>query len=257
MIQRYPALIIFLTLIGATVSQAATLLNHVAGTTQIVPGISVFKTTGELMEGMKVTAYFSGAAPETAVWAATAVPDEGAVVGPAGDWNVSQLGDTFHNFWKIQYQQAGKGLLTGLRFDGMPAGPVEGATVFDCFRDFSGDILGTPGSELGRDFRTDPDPYPGAFDILATYSDQVKVDSDVAGPRGDLYRSLEIRFSLLDVPLTHVGVAGLGGSDLAEMVFRQDTDNLSMVPEPAGVILVGLAGLGLTVGRSGRCWLAG
>jgi hypothetical protein len=31
MIQRYLALIIFLTLIGATVSQAATLLNHVAG----------------------------------------------------------------------------------------------------------------------------------------------------------------------------------------------------------------------------------
>lgn len=74
------ALSIFVALVAAAVKQPVTVLNHIAGTTQITPGLSSYKTTGELIEGSNVTACFSGAA--------AAVPGQCAVVGVTCGWKV-------------------------------------------------------------------------------------------------------------------------------------------------------------------------
>jgi len=236
------ALILIATIAATTTSQAATLHQVIPGTTQNIPAIATYKTTGELMAGMKVTVFFSNAPDETVSWGATGGPDEGAAVGAMGDWSVIQSGDTFLNPWKLRYEQTGKGRLTGLRFDGLAAGVVSNSVLFDREQDFSGDFDGTPDSEKGEDFVTSPNPYPAWFDIMATYEDQVKVDSDALGPRGDLFRILDIRFFSQD-GLIAGSEAGLDGADLAEMVFWQDTDSTSLVPEPASCLLLGLGTL--------------
>jgi hypothetical protein len=216
---------------------AATMHQVNVGTTQNIPAVASYKTTGELMAGLQVTAFFSNAPDETVSWAATGGPEAGAAVGAMGDWSVVQTGDTFLNSWKLRYEQTGKGRLTGLRMDGLAAGVVNNAVLFDREQDFSGDFNGTPGSEKGEDFVTSPNPYPAWFDIMATYEDQVKVDSDALGPRGDLFRTLDIRFYSQD-GLVAGAEAGLDGVDLAEMVFWQDTDSTSLVPEPASCLLL-------------------
>ncbi len=228
------------TFMTATTTGAVTMYQSIPGTTQNIPAVANYKTTGELMAGMEVTAFFSNAADETVSWAATGTADQGAAVGATGDWSVVQTGDTFLNSWKLQYNQTGKGRLTGLRFDGLAAGVVENSVLFDREKDFSGDYNGTPGSEKGEDFLTTPNPYPAWFDIMATYEDQVKIDSDPLGPRGDLFRILDIRFYSQE-GLIAGAEAGLDGLDLTEMVFWQDTDSTSLVPEPT-------TGLLLTVG---------
>ena len=225
------------TFVAAATSGAATMHQSIPGTTHNIPAVANYKTTGELMAGMEVTAFFSNAADETVSWAATGNPDEGAAVGATGDWSVVQTGDTFLNSWKLQYNQTGKGRLTGLRFDGLAAGVVENSVLFDRDKDFSGDYTGSPGSEKGEDFVTTPNPYPAWFDIMATYEDQVKLNSDPIGPRGDLFRILDIRFYSRD-GLIAGAEAGLDGVDLTEMVFWQDTDSTSLVPEPTGCVLL-------------------
>ena len=138
------------TFVAAATSGAATMHQSIPGTTQNIPAVANYKTTGELMAGMEVTAFFSNAADETVSWAATGNPDEGAAVGATGDWSVVQTGDTFLNSWKLQYNQTGKGRLTGLRFDGLAAGVVENSVLFDREKDFSGDTTVAQALKKGK-----------------------------------------------------------------------------------------------------------
>ena len=95
-------LILTTTFAATTTIQAATLHQVVPGTTQNVPAIATYKTTGEIMAGMKVTVFFSNAPDETVSWAVTGGPGAGAAVGAMGDWSVVQTGDTFLEPWKLR-----------------------------------------------------------------------------------------------------------------------------------------------------------
>lgn len=226
---------------AASARGAATWLMENPGTTQHVPAISTNQTTGKLMAGMSVTAFFSNAIRETAIWTPTDGPDAGAAVGADGDWSLSQSGDTYIEPWRLEYSQTGKGNLISLRLDGLASGVVSNAVLFDRSTDVSGDPYGTPGSQFGRDFVTIPDPYPAGFEINVGYIDQVKLDTDAAGPRGDLYRFLNIYFHFREsIDSVVYGEVGMDGVDVREMIFRQDTDSVSLVPEPAGCLLLGL-----------------
>ena len=231
-----------------SICHAVLILTSNPNPPQNVPYLGAHVTTGEDMTGMTVTAYFSGAAPETANWMATGNPLEGQAVGAGGDWSLTQSDDSYSFPWKLQYQQQGKGVLTGLSLDGMAGGVLENQVVFDRTKDALGDFTGTPDSALGRDFVTDPNLYPH-FNIHADYSGEVKVSTEPSA-YGDIYRFLNLQFKADDVA-GHVNIAGLDGYDIHEMVFYQDTDRLSRVPEPSSLAM-GFLGLGMMVCRPGR-----
>lgn len=190
------------------------------GTTNFTTAISNFQTTGSMMDGMKLTAYFGDGSNEQATWGDDAVsgPDAGRAVGT--NWQVRENGDTFGGAWEIQ-NRTGKSL-TKLTID---AGV--GDTVFDI--DFGG-MEGTTGSALGLDF--DITDTGTGLNILATYSDRIALTGN--NPVGDLWRFLQLEF------LNNGGLAS--GSTL---FWTQDTDNLKFSGD-LGVPLPTAAGMGLT-----------
>jgi len=194
------------------------------GNTISIPGLTGFSTTGAMMDGLEVTAVFSGGLSETIDWAGTG-PSSGGVSG-AG-WGLSVDGDTFGANWNFTMDSA-LGQLRTLILNGLTA-----LTVFDRIVPSPG----TPGSESGTDFIC----VAGATecnDAMVEYDYQVSIGA--APAVGDLWQVVTVSWfypSMLDGPDVDHGPR-------AAFAFRQDTDNdsrLTDVPEPGTLALLGVA----------------
>ncbi len=213
-------------LFGAVEAQAAVTVTYDLGTTNFTTALTGYSTYGDMMDGMRVTAYFVGSAQD-AVWG-----DTGAGAGAAsfGGWSLSESGDTFGGTWRLSNRSGSA--ITRLLID---AGP--GDTIFDTRR--VGDIGGTAGSERGWTFDVTGGSDAG-LDILATYRDLVALTA--TAPVGDVFRRLDIQFR-------NVGGFATG----RDLTFIADTDNILFagditpaVPEPASLIVwSAIGGLGI------------
>lgn len=178
-----------------------------------IPGLTGFATTGAMMDGMSVSAFFSTGFSQTLAWADTG-PNSGGVTGTG--WSLSLSGDTFSSSWNF-LMGPNSGQITQLVLNG-----GTGFTVFDR----SQPSPGTAGSASGLDFVF----ADTAINALVTYSNPVAIIPNA--PVGDLWNVVTVNF----------GTTGPRTS----FTFSQDTDNdariTTTVPEPA---TLGLLGLGL------------
>jgi len=185
-----------------------------------VPALTGFKTLGDMMDGMLVTAKFSNGSQETLVWGDFGI-GSGGVKG--SDWGLSVDGDTYlDNAWSF-VNDTGL-LLTNLILDNSDSIL---ATVFD--RYFGG-AIGTDGSAKGKDIDVG---------VLAEYSHPVGVNG--AKPVTDLWHKLAVSFSGRDSK-------GVGGN----FTFTQDTDNdlrVTGVPAPGTLALLGLGLVAMGIKR--------
>ena len=65
---------------------------------QNIPGLTGFITTGAMMNGMSVTAYFNNGSFETEFWGATGAVS-GGVIGTG--WSLGLTGDSFTSSWSF------------------------------------------------------------------------------------------------------------------------------------------------------------
>ncbi|TCV82333.1 PEP-CTERM sorting domain-containing protein [Sulfurirhabdus autotrophica] len=199
-----------------TATPAHALVTYAADatTTSTIPSLTGFSTDGAMMDGMQVTATFSGGLTQTVSWADTG-PTSGGVTGSG--WGLSLTGDSFAGLWNFVFSPTAQlGAITQLILNGNT-----GFTVFDR----SLPAPGTNGSANGHDLSfTD-----STINALVTFSDQVALTG--AAPVGDLWHVVTVDFT-----------DGLRG----DFAFVQDTDNDSRitnrVPEPT---VLGLFGIGL------------
>src|SRR5688500_6210612 len=168
------ALCVLLVTVSTVPADAAVIIVFDDSSPQTTTGLTGSATSGDMMDGMTVTAGFSAGGTDVQTWADSAIVGCGSATG-AG-WSLSQCADTFAGPWTLS-STAG---LTSLFID---AGT--GDAVFDTT---FGVAFGTDGSFLGRDFTT-----VSTVDITATYSGPVGVGSDP--PVGDLYRFLRLDFT--------------------------------------------------------------
>ena len=143
---------------AANVATAASVVVNVnPGTTNVTTALTGFSTTGAMMSGMRLTAFFSGGGSEIVTWGTTGVGSGGAF---DSGWSLLMSGDTFSSPWTLSTTTAS---LDAILID---AGP--GNTVFDT--SFGGGE-GTPGSAFGQSFFVTSGGT--GLDITATYLDAV------------------------------------------------------------------------------------
>jgi hypothetical protein len=203
-------------------------VNLINGVTNQTEELTGFATTGDMMAGMDVTAYFSDGSSEAVVWQSLGFP-AGEAQGTG--WSLFEIGDTFTNSWRLRND-------TGKTLRRMFIDAGAGDTVFDT--DFGG-AVGTAGSSTGRTFM--PTTSHIDLDITANYIDRVALTGDA--PIGDLFRYLEIDFN------------ATGFASGREFRYITDTDNIEHagdidpIPEPGtfGILLAGLLGIGWSMRR--------
>jgi hypothetical protein len=211
MIKRLMAAFAFAAVVSTPVSGA--IIYATGGVQTDIPGLTGFQTTGAMMNGMNVTACFSGIGCETRAWAAGGGADSGGVSGT--DWTLRLTGDSFFQSWQFDFTDD-PGQLQTLLLDGRGA-----LTIFD--RTLGG-AVGTPGSALGRDWTS---ALGDNTTINVTFLDPTTING--APPVNDIFQQVFVDF-------------GATGPRI-DFTFRQDTDNDSRfndVPEPSTLLLLGL-----------------
>ena len=210
-----------LGLVATTPAQADVTVVFDPGTTNETIALTGYATTGAMMDGMDVAAFFVGGSSESVVWADTGA-SSGAATGT--NWSLIESGDTFGGIWTLTNN-------TGLTLNRLLIDAGPGDTVYDTDKPQS-----TTGSSAGWDFSVSGGLL-GSDTIVATYRDAVALTGNA--PVGDLFRFLDIEFTT-------------GFDSGRTMDYITDTDNIEfagdIVPIPApGAAVLGLIGLG-TVG---------
>ena len=208
-------LLLSLSATFATANAAVVVVTDTSAVTTI-PGLTGFSTSGAQMDGLKVTANFTGFS-QTLSWADTSA-DSGGVTGDG--WSLGVSGNTYSAAWQFNIM-AGRGALQSLVLDA--SGPQQ-VTVFDTF---FGGAEGTPDSASGKSFQFSS---CSGCDATARYSNAVAIAP--AAPVGDLFHTLAVNFA--------------NGGRTGSFSFFQDTDNdarltTGFVPEPGSLPLFGLA----------------
>jgi hypothetical protein len=220
MIKRLMMAFAFAAVVSTPVSAVISYSEN--GVQADIPGVAGFQTNGARMDGMQVTACFSGIGCETRAWADGGGATSGGVTGTG--WALAVTGDTFSADWEFDFTNSPGQLLT-LLLDGRGA-----LTIFDRTR-LAGDpggIFGTPGSFRGQDWTS---ALGDNTNIDVIFRDPTTVGG--APAVGDLFQQVFVDF----------GDTG----PRVDFTFQQDTDNDSrfQIPEPSTLLLLGLGMLAL------------
>lgn len=215
------SLLVVILLTSVTSARAALTVAFDNGTLQDTAALTGFGTTGDLMAGMDVTAFFDDNSVEAVTWASLGFP-AGQAVGTG--WSLTESGDTFSSSWFLTNNR-------GVRMNRLLIDAGPGNTVFDTF---FGNAFGSPGSARGTDFTQTSGPFISG---TATYRDAVGIAGNA--PVGDLFRFLDLQFT---------GTSMATGTVIS---YRTDTDNLlfagdiqPVIPEPTTFLVWSLLGLG-------------